>query len=116
MSTAVPPAEEERRPIPLDIEEELKESYLNYAMSVIISRALPDVRDGLKPSQRRILVAMRDLGLTPGGSTSKCAGPVAETMKRYHPHGDASIYPTLVRMAQWWNTRHLLITGQGNFG
>ncbi len=116
MSTAVPPAEEERRPIPLDIEEELKESYLNYAMSVIISRALPDVRDGLKPSCRRILVAMRDLGLTPGGSTSKCAGPVAETMKRYHPHGDASIYPTLVRMAQWWNTRHLLITGQGNFG
>jgi DNA gyrase subunit A len=102
--------------MPLDIEEELKESYLNYAMSVIISRALPDVRDGLKPSQRRILVAMRDLGLTPGGSTSKCAGPVAETMKRYHPHGDASIYPTLVRMAQWWNMRHLLITGQGNFG
>jgi DNA gyrase subunit A len=101
---------------PLDIEEELKESYLNYAMSVIISRALPDVRDGLKPSQRRILVAMRDLGLNPGGSTSKCAGPVAETMKRYHPHGDASIYPTLVRMAQWWNMRHLLITGQGNFG
>ncbi len=115
MSTAVPPAED-RRPLPLNIEEELKESYLNYAMSVIISRALPDVRDGLKPSQRRILVAMRDLGLTPGGSTSKCAGPVAETMKRYHPHGDASIYPTLVRMAQWWNTRHLLITGQGNFG
>jgi DNA gyrase subunit A len=104
------------RPLPLKIEEELKESYLNYAMSVIISRALPDVRDGLKPSQRRILVAMRDLGLTPGGATSKCAGPVAETMKRYHPHGDASIYPTLVRMAQWWNMRHLLITGQGNFG
>jgi DNA gyrase subunit A len=101
---------------PLNIEEELKESYLNYAMSVIISRALPDVRDGLKPSQRRILVAMRDLGMTPGGSTSKCAGPVAETMKRYHPHGDAAIYPTLVRMAQWWNLRHLLVTGQGNFG
>jgi DNA gyrase subunit A len=115
VSTAVPPAEN-RRPLPLNIEEELKESYLNYAMSVIISRALPDVRDGLKPSQRRILVAMRDLGLTPGGSTSKCAGPVAETMKRYHPHGDASIYPTLTRMAQWWNMRHLLITGQGNFG
>ena len=101
---------------PLNIEEELKESYLNYAMSVIISRALPDVRDGLKPSQRRILVAMRDLGLTPGGSTSKCAGIVGETMKRYHPHGDNSIYPTLTRMAQWWNMRHLLITGQGNFG
>jgi DNA gyrase subunit A len=115
VSTAVPPAEGQR-PLPLNIEEELKESYLNYAMSVIISRALPDVRDGLKPSQRRILVAMRDLGLSPGGATSKCAGPVAETMKRYHPHGDASIYPTLVRMAQWWNMRHTLITGQGNFG
>jgi DNA gyrase subunit A len=85
-------------------------------MSVIISRALPDVRDGLKPSQRRILVAMHDLGLNPGGATSKCAGIVGETMKRYHPHGDNAIYPTLARMAQWWNMRHLLITGQGNFG
>ncbi len=120
MSTAVPPVsplpEEPTPPQPLNIEEELKESYLNYAMSVIVSRALPDVRDGLKPSQRRILVAMRDLGLTPGGSTSKCAGIVGETMKRYHPHGDNSIYPTLTRMAQWWNMRHLLISGQGNFG
>ncbi len=115
MDTATPvlrPTE----PQPLDIEEELKESYLNYAMSVIISRALPDVRDGLKPSQRRILVAMHDLGLSPGGSTSKCAGIVGETMKRYHPHGDNAIYPTLARMAQWWNMRHLLVTGQGNFG
>jgi DNA gyrase subunit A len=111
-----PPAEQPLDPLPLNIEEELKESYLNYAMSVIISRALPDVRDGLKPSQRRILVAMRDLGLSPGSSTSKCAGIVGETMKRYHPHGDNSIYPTLARMAQWWNMRHLLITGQGNFG
>ena len=116
MSTAVLPPAAPRPSQPLNIEEELKESYLNYAMSVIISRALPDVRDGLKPSQRRILVAMRDLGLTPGGSTSKCAGIVGETMKRYHPHGDNSIYPTLARMAQWWNMRHLLITGQGNFG
>jgi DNA gyrase subunit A len=115
VSTAVPPADN-LRPLPLNIEEELKESYLNYAMSVIISRALPDVRDGLKPSQRRILMAMLDLGLTPGGSTSKCAGIVGETMKRYHPHGDNSIYPTLARMAQWWNMRHLLLTGQGNFG
>ena len=115
MSTAVPPAEHVP-PQPLSIEEELKESYLNYAMSVIISRALPDVRDGLKPSQRRILVAMLDLGLNPGGGTSKCAGIVGETMKRYHPHGDNSIYPTLARMAQWWNMRHLLVTGQGNFG
>jgi DNA gyrase subunit A len=117
VSTAeLPPPNEPLGTQPLDIEEELKESYLNYAMSVIISRALPDVRDGLKPSQRRILVAMRDLGLTPGASTSKCAGIVGETMKRYHPHGDNSIYPTLARMAQWWNMRHLLITGQGNFG
>ena len=113
VSTAVPPAAPPLDPQPLDIEDELKESYLNYAMSVIISRALPDVRDGLKPSQRRILVAMRDLGLSPGASTSKCAGIVGETMKRYHPHGDNSIYPTLARMAQWWNMRHLLITGQG---
>ena len=116
MSTAELPTNEPLAPLPLDIEEELKESYLNYAMSVIISRALPDVRDGLKPSQRRILVAMRDLGLGPNSATSKCAGIVGETMKRYHPHGDNSIYPTLARMAQWWNMRHLLITGQGNFG
>ena len=116
MSTAATPPAGHLPSPPLNIEEELKESYLNYAMSVIISRALPDVRDGLKPSQRRILMAMLDLGLTPGGSTSKCAGIVGETMKRYHPHGDNSIYPTLARMAQWWNMRHLLITGQGNFG
>jgi DNA gyrase subunit A len=101
---------------PLNIAEELKDSYLTYAMSVIVSRALPDVRDGLKPSQRRILVAMNDLGLGPASSTSKCAGIVGETMKRYHPHGDMSIYPTLVRMAQDWVMRHRLIHGQGNFG
>jgi DNA gyrase subunit A len=101
---------------PLNIADELKDSYLTYAMSVIISRALPDVRDGLKPSQRRILVAMNDLGLGPTSSTSKCASIVGETMKRYHPHGDASIYPTLVRMAQEWNMRSRLIHGQGNFG
>ena len=116
MSTALPPGTDHLPTPPLNIEEELKESYLTYAMSVIISRALPDVRDGLKPSQRRILAAMLDLGLSPGGSTSKCAGIVGETMKRYHPHGDNSIYPTLARMAQWWNMRHPLITGQGNFG
>jgi DNA gyrase subunit A len=103
-------------PEPLNIADELKDSYLTYAMSVIISRALPDVRDGLKPSQRRILVAMNDLNLGPTSSTSKCAGIVGETMKRYHPHGDMSIYPTLVRMAQDWNMRSRLIQGQGNFG
>ncbi len=101
---------------PLNIEDELKDSYLTYAMSVIISRALPDVRDGLKPSQRRILVAMNDLGLGPTAATSKCAGIIGETMKRYHPHGDASIYMTLVHMAQDWAMRHRLIHGQGNFG
>jgi DNA gyrase subunit A len=101
---------------PLNIEDELKDSYLTYAMSVIISRALPDARDGLKPSQRRILVAMNDLGLGPTAATSKCAGIIGETMKRYHPHGDASIYMTLVHMAQDWAMRHRLIHGQGNFG
>lgn len=101
---------------PLNIAEELKDSYLTYAMSVIVSRALPDVRDGLKPSQRRILVAMQDLGLGPNSGTSKCAGIVGETMKRYHPHGDTAIYDTLVRMAQEWNMRTRLIHPQGNFG
>src|SRR5216683_7013148 len=101
---------------PLNIEDELKDSYLTYAMSVIVSRALPDVRDGLKPSQRRILVAMNDLGLGPASSTSKCAGIVGETMKRYHPHGEQTIYPTLVRMAQDWAMRHRLVHPQGNFG
>ena len=100
----------------LDIEHELRDSYLTYAMSVIVSRALPDVRDGLKPSQRRILVAMHDLGLGPTAATSKCAAIVGETMKRYHPHGDASIYDSLVRMAQDWVMRAKLVHGQGNFG
>src|SRR4051794_5599237 len=100
----------------LNIADELKDSYLTYAMSVIISRALPDVRDGLKPSQRRILVAMNDLGLTPGAATSKCAGIIGETMKRYHPHGDLSIYGTLVHMAQDGARRPPLTQGRGNFG
>src|SRR5947207_10316043 len=97
---------------PLRIEDELKESYLNYAMSVIVSRALPDVRDGLKPSQRRILLAMNDLGLGPAAQTTKCAAIVGETMKRYHPHGNEVIYPTLVRMGQEWNLRHCLVHPQ----
>jgi DNA gyrase subunit A len=101
---------------PLNISEELKDSYLTYAMSVIISRALPDARDGLKPSQRRILVAMHDLGLGPNAGTSKCAGIVGLAMGRYHPHGDASIYSALVRMAQPWNLRYRLVHSQGNFG
>ncbi|MEX0676052.1 MAG: DNA gyrase subunit A, partial [Pirellulales bacterium] len=85
-------------------------------MSVIVSRALPDVRDGLKPSQRRILVAMNDLNLTPGASRVKCAKICGDTSGNYHPHGEAIIYPTLVRMAQDWNMRHVLIDKQGNFG
>ncbi len=102
--------------IDLPIEEELKNSYLTYAMSVIVSRALPDVRDGLKPSQRRILVAMNDLNLSPGASRIKCAKISGDTSGNYHPHGESVIYPTLVRMAQEWNMRYVLVDKQGNFG
>ncbi|MGD9128022.1 MAG: DNA gyrase subunit A, partial [Planctomycetia bacterium] len=102
--------------IDLPIEDELKASYLTYAMSVIVSRALPDVRDGLKPSQRRILVAMNDLNLTPGSKRVKCAKISGDTSGNYHPHGEGVIYPTLVRMAQEWNMRHVLVDKQGNFG
>jgi len=109
-----PPPEE--RILDLDIATELKQSYLKYAMSVIVDRALPDVRDGLKPSQRRILVAMNDLNLSPRHKTIKCAKVVGETMGNYHPHGDQAIYPTLVRMAQDFNMSETLVLGQGNFG
>ena len=104
------------RLIDLPIEDELKDSYLTYAMSVIVSRALPDVRDGLKPSQRRILVAMNDLNLTPAAARVKCAKISGDTSGNYHPHGESVIYPTLVRMAQEWNMRHVLVDKQGNFG
>ncbi len=100
----------------LDIRDEMRNSYLTYAMSVIISRALPDVRDGLKPSQRRILVAMDDLNLGPTASRTKCSKIAGETMGNYHPHGDQAIYPTLVRLAQDWVMRDVLIDKQGNFG
>jgi DNA gyrase subunit A len=96
--------------------DELKNSYLNYAMSVIVARALPDVRDGLKPSQRRILVAMNDLGLGPRSRHRKCAKIVGDTSGNYHPHGDQATYGTLVRMGQDWNMRYMLIDPQGNFG
>ena len=96
--------------------EEMQDSYLTYSMSVITARALPDVRDGLKPSQRRILVAMNDLNLGPRAQTKKCSKISGDTSGNYHPHGDAVIYPTLVRMAQSWNLRQPLIDGQGNFG
>jgi DNA gyrase subunit A len=98
------------------IEEEMKSSYIDYSMSVITNRALPDVRDGLKPSNRRILVAMNDLNLTPGRQHRKCAKIAGDTSGNYHPHGEQVVYPTLVRMAQDFNMRYLLIDGQGNFG
>lgn len=96
--------------------DEMQDSYLTYSMSVIMSRALPDVRDGLKPSQRRILVAMNDLNLGPRAQTKKCSKISGDTSGNYHPHGDAVIYPTLVRLAQPWNMRQPLIDGQGNYG
>jgi DNA gyrase subunit A len=100
----------------INIEEEMKTSYLDYAMSVIVGRALPDVRDGLKPVQRRILYAMLREGLTAGKKYSKCAGVVGEVLKKYHPHGDSAVYDALVRLAQDFNMRYTLVDGQGNFG
>ncbi|MGD1035083.1 MAG: DNA gyrase subunit A [Candidatus Dormibacteria bacterium] len=101
---------------PIDLEQEMRQSYLDYAMSVIVSRALPDVRDGLKPVQRRILYAMLQEGITSGSKTKKSAAIVGEVMKNYHPHGDQSIYDTLARLVQPWVMRYPLVTGQGNFG
>jgi DNA gyrase subunit A len=100
----------------INVADEIKNSFLDYSMSVIISRALPDVRDGLKPSQRRILYAMNDLGVFPNRKHLKCAKIVGETMGNYHPHGDQAIYPTLVHLAQPWAMRDRLVDGQGNFG
>jgi DNA gyrase subunit A len=102
--------------VPINIEDEMRRSYLDYSMSVIVGRALPDVRDGLKPVHRRILYAMQDEGLLHNRKYSKCAGVVGEVLKKYHPHGDASVYDALVRLAQPWNMRYLLVDGQGNFG
>jgi DNA gyrase subunit A len=104
------------REVPVNIEDEMRKSYLDYAMSVIIGRALPDVRDGLKPVHRRILYAMYKEGNTSDKRYIKCAGVVGEVIKKYHPHGDAAVYDTLVRMAQGFNMRYPLIDGQGNFG
>ncbi|MEE9442027.1 MAG: DNA gyrase subunit A [candidate division Zixibacteria bacterium] len=102
--------------IPIFLEEEMKNSYLDYSMSVITNRALPDVRDGLKPSNRRILVAMHELNLSPGRPHRKCAKIAGDTSGNYHPHGEQVVYPTLVRMAQDFNMRYPLVDGQGNFG
>ena len=104
------------RILPRLIDEEIKESFINYAMSVIVSRALPDVRDGLKPVHRRVLYAMNELGLVPGRPYKKCATVVGDVLGKYHPHGDSSVYDALVRMVQEFSLRHPLIDGQGNFG
>jgi DNA gyrase subunit A len=109
-------AEEVGRIVPIRIEDELKSSYLDYAMSVIVSRALPDVRDGLKPVHRRILYTMHEMGLTSASGYRKCAAIVGEVMGKYHPHGDVALYDALVRLAQTFSLRYPLIDGQGNFG
>ncbi|MDT5162797.1 MAG: gyrase subunit [Mycobacterium sp.] len=115
--TTLPPGGEAGdRVEPVDIQQEMQRSYIDYAMSVIVGRALPEVRDGLKPVHRRVLYAMFDSGFRPDRSHAKSARSVAETMGNYHPHGDASIYDTLVRMAQPWSLRYPLVDGQGNFG
>ena len=102
--------------LPVNIEEELKQSYLDYAMSVIVGRALPDVRDGLKPVHRRVLFGMHELGIRSTTTYKKSARIVGEVLGKYHPHGDSSVYDTMVRMAQEWSLRYLLVDGQGNFG
>jgi DNA gyrase subunit A len=107
---------EKQKIVPVLLEEEMKSSYIDYSMSVITARALPDVRDGLKPSLRRILVAMNDLNLAPGRPHRKCAKIAGDTSGNYHPHGEQVVYPTLVRMAQDFNMRYTLVDGQGNFG
>lgn len=114
--TTLPPDDSLDRIEPVDIQQEMQRSYIDYAMSVIVGRALPEVRDGLKPVHRRVLYAMFDSGFRPDRSHAKSARSVAETMGNYHPHGDVSIYDTLVRMAQPWSLRYPLVDGQGNFG
>ena len=102
--------------IPINIEDEMKSAYIDYSMSVIVSRALPDVRDGLKPVHRRVLFGMHDLGVNSRSAHKKSARIVGEVLGKYHPHGDISVYDAMVRMAQEWSMRYLLIDGQGNFG
>ncbi|HOU27628.1 MAG TPA: DNA gyrase subunit A, partial [Paludibacteraceae bacterium] len=107
---------DQERIIKINIEEEMKSAYIDYSMSVIVSRALPDVRDGLKPVHRRVLFGMNELGSNSNKPYKKSARIVGEVMGKYHPHGDSSIYGTLVRMAQEWSMRYQLVDGQGNFG
>ncbi len=101
---------------PLNIEDELKKSFISYAMAVIVTRALPDVRDGLKPVHRRILYSMNEMGITPDKPYRKSARIVGDVLGKYHPHGDSSVYDAMVRLAQDFSTRYLLVEGQGNFG
>src|SRR5215813_2464195 len=108
--------EHDPRKVPVNIEDQMRESYMDYAMSVIIGRALPIAQDGLKPVHRRILYAMFMEGQLHNRRYSKCAGVVGEVLKKYHPHGDSAVYDALVRLAQDWNVRYPLIDGQGNFG
>jgi DNA gyrase subunit A len=100
----------------MDLQQEMRESYLAYALSVIVERALPDVRDGMKPVHRRVIYAMYDGGYRPDRGYNKCSRVVGDVMGKYHPHGDSAIYDTLVRMAQSWSMRYMLVDGQGNFG
>src|SRR6476620_2671582 len=104
------------RIIPVNIEEQMKTAYIDYSMSVIVGRALPDVRDGLKPVHRRILFAMNELGLNYNRAYKKSARVVGEVLGKYHPHGDSSVYDAMVRMAQEWSMRYTLVDGQGNYG
>ena len=107
---------EDGKIVPVNIREEMKRCYIDYAMSVIVGRALPDVRDGLKPVHRRILFAMNELGMYPDKPFKKCARIVGEVLGKYHPHGDTAVYDALVRMAQDFSTRYLTVDGHGNFG
>ena len=102
--------------LPINIEQEMEKSYIDYAMSVIVGRALPDVRDGMKPVHRRILFAMHELGMTSDKPFKKSARLVGDVLGKYHPHGDAAVYDAMVRLAQDFNTRYLLVDGHGNFG
>lgn len=102
--------------IPINIEDEMKSAYIDYSMSVIVSRALPDVRDGLKPVHRRVLFGMHELGVRSNSAHKKSARIVGEVLGKYHPHGDTSVYDSMVRMAQEWSLRYMLVDGQGNFG
>src|ERR1700757_3193808 len=112
----VPPNGQTPKIIPINIEEEMKTAYIDYSMSVIVSRAIPDARDGLKPVHCRILYGMNELGMAPGKPYKKSARIVGEVMGKYHPHGDTAIYDSMVRMAQDWSLRYPFVDGQGNYG